>query len=530
MSRRLLALIVLVAAALLAARYMADRGGSRSGTVSPHESVAVASGPEIALAAPDVTTRASALPPASQPDPSATQSSATGKSGPRDRLHGRVLPAPGRTTLTGELAVAAMDAYEKKWRALCSADGAYAFEDLEPGRYWLSVGSLQNGSGHTIVDVRGDTRRDIQLEEQQRALQIRVVDELGKPVEMFGLYAVATAEAPGEWLEDARVGATNPIGLGRFEITQRQPSEPVTEVIGSLLLNRALPLHVSLMRYQRVLESRLVVRGTESVQFVLGADNPLAKDGGIRLRAVDAETKEPLEKVMILAGGGSGSRFGQARDGVCEFLGLTPGTYRLQIQAKDHATERRDVRVPPGEIVEVGDVLVSRGQWIAGRILDETGKGSAFSIRVDACEADGSMAPLYGAIFGSRTDPDGRFRISDLAPGFHRLEVTGERDIADCVAVVDVRNGPVENLTLTVTKGVWLVVDPDGKHGSAARFAVIDEKGLRVVSRLVDAPEPVRVRLAPGRYTVEFRSSREDPEPRTAAVEIVRDPVVVRMR
>ena len=49
---------------------------------------------------------------------------------------------------------------------------------------------------------------------------------------------------------------------------------------------------------------------------------------------------------------------------------------------------------------------------------------------------------------------------------------------------------------------------PGGRIGDGAR-----EEGVRVVSRIVDQPDPIRVRLAPGRYTVEFKSSREDPEP-----------------
>lgn len=72
-----------------------------------------------------------------------------------------------------------------------------------------------------------------------------------------------------------------------------------TEVIGRILLYRDLPLHVNLMRYQRVLETRLVSRGSESVEFVLESDSPLTKNGGIRLRVIDAKTKEPLQKASI---------------------------------------------------------------------------------------------------------------------------------------------------------------------------------------------------------------------------------------
>ncbi len=529
MARRLLVLLVLVAAALLAAWLLTGRDHEQAEVTPPVASAPVSPAQDAELVAPVAETRVSAERPAAPIDSADMQGPPVpiGLPEPAGRLHGRVLPASGRTVLAGEVAVEAKDVLGKQQRVFCRAGGAYAFEALASGRYWLRVGSVENGSADTVVDVRGDTVRDIQLEARP-VLEIRVVDELRKPVDTIGLYAVATAEAPGEWLEEARVGANNPIALGRFEFAPRLPGPP-SEVIGSLYLNRDLPLHVSLMKYQRVLETRLVVRGYEAVEFVFHPDNPLAKNAGIRLRVVDAGTKEPLQKASISAGG-VGERMQPVRDGVCEFQDLQAGTYRLQIRSKDYGTARRDVLVPPGETVDLGDVPMSRGYWVSGRVLDETGRAGACDIRFDPCDADGSVAPLYGGIYVSRTEPDGSFRITGLAPGFHRIEVMAKGKSAECVAVFDLRNGPVENVTLTVTAGVPLVVDPNGKEGPEARFAVLDEKGVRVVSRLVAQPDPVRVLLAPGRYTVESRSSREDPDPRTAAFEIVRDPLVMRMR
>jgi hypothetical protein len=151
---------------------------------------------------------------------------------------------------------------------------------------------------------------------------------------------------------------------------------------------------------------------------------------------------------------------------------------------------------------------------------------------MDPCEPDGRTTPGPDAIIVQRSKPDGTFRIGALEPGFHRLEVmAGERrEQAACVAVFDVRGGPVEDALLTLVPGVDLVVDPDGKHGDVARFAAFDEKGVRILSRGVREPAPMRVRLAPGRYTVEFTSARDDPAPRTVPVELIRDPVVVTMR
>lgn len=530
MWRRILVLIVLVAAALFAVRYLADGGGPRLDAVAPAAAASSPSGAGQELAPPEDLARTQTQPraPAASPAEEQGPPAPPGMPAPPCRLHGRVLPAPGRTEFVGEMAVGATDALGKSLRSFCGADGSYEFADLAPGRYWLRARSPENGDANTVVDVSGDTEHDIQLS-APRVIEVRVVDELGKPVSVLGLLAVATADAPGDWIDDVRGGLQNPFGLGRFDRGQRLVAESPTEVLGRLFLDRDPPLHVSLLRYQRVLETRRVERGTEVVEFVLRTDDPRTLDGALRLRALDGATKEPIQKVSVTLDGPA-SRMGAGRAGVCEFPGLMPGTYRLQLMSRDRATLRREVRVPPGETVDLGDVALDAGYWVSGRILDETGKGDVFSLRFDPCEADGRTGPVFSSIYTISTKSDGTFRVTGLAPGFHRLEVMGDGDLAECVDVFDVRAGPVENVSLTVTAGVPFVVDPDGKHGPGARFAVLDEKGVRVVSRLVDQPEPIRVRLAPGRYTVEFKSSREDPEPRTTAFEIVRDPVVVRMR
>ncbi|MCY2959282.1 MAG: carboxypeptidase-like regulatory domain-containing protein [Planctomycetota bacterium] len=490
----------------------------------------IADAPSAVLAAPADAARTSTQPLESARDSAELQGppAPAGIPAPPGRLHGRVLPAPGRTEFVGEMAVGATDALGNSLRSFCGADGSYAFEGLAAGRYWLRARSPENGDANTVVDVSGDTEHDIQLS-APRVIEVRVVDELGKPGSELGLLAVATADAPGDWIDDVRGGLQNPFGLGRFDRGQRLVAESPTEVLGRLFLERDPPLHVSLLRYQRVLETRRIEPGTEVVEFVLRTDDPRVVDGALRLRAVDAATHEPIQKVSVTLDG-PGARMRSGRAGVCEFPGLMPGTYRLQLMSKDRATLRREVRVPPGETVDLGDVALDAGYWVSGRILDETGQGVSFNIRFDPCEADGRTAPIFSTVYAYPTKADGSFRVTGLAPGFHRLEVMTDGELAECVAVFDVRNGPVENASLTVTAGVPFAVDPDGKHGPGARFAVLDEKGVRVVSRIVDQPDPIRVRLAPGRYTVEFKSSREDPEPRTTAFEIVRDPVVVRMR
>jgi hypothetical protein len=181
-------------------------------------------------------------------------------------------------------------------------------------------------------------------------------------------------------------------------------------------------------------------------------------------------------------------------------------------------------------ITDLGDVPLSGALWIAGRILDETGEGRVLDIRFDPCDASGRVGPTYSGIYAVRSKAEGTFRVDGLASGFCRLEVLSDGDLAACVAVFDVREHPVENATLTVTHGVPFIVEPAGHQGADARFAVLDETGLRIASRGLSEPSPVRVQLAPGRYTVEFTSTRDDPAPRTVRFEIVRDPVTIAMR
>ncbi|MCY2959283.1 MAG: hypothetical protein NTY35_03880 [Planctomycetota bacterium] len=533
MARRLLALVALVAAALLAAWFLSGRGQDRANALqsadSAPESTAVDAAREAAgLAAPAELARlpvpaAEPVAPHIEPAMSATPAVTA------NRLHGVVTPAAGRSDFLETVTVHITDRLGEARHARCEKGGAYSFEDLPAGRYWAHALGSVDGETRAEVEVACDTRLDLVLQPHLQVL-VRVVDELGKPAQRSGLLAVATSDDPGPWFDAIRGSRSNPFGVGRFLPRQRLGEDAPPDAIGALVLDTPPPLHVNLLVYQHVLESRRVESGTDSVTFVLASDDPRLVGGGLRLRAVDARTREPLAKPNLLLEGLETS-FLSAVDGVFEAKDLQPGLYVVSLFAGgSYGNERLSVRVPPGEVVDLGDVPLVQGLSIAGQVFDESGQAGVFLIQFDPCQPDGRVGTT-GSNVAFETKETGSFRYDGLKPGHYRLAVFTDaaKGQAETVVVVEVGEVPLENVRIVVARGVSFSVDPAGRHAAGASFTVIDERGVRLLARPLSDPTPARVLLAPGRYTVEFRSSRDDPIQRTQAVELVRDPVVIQM-
>lgn len=531
MARRLLALGVLVAAALLAAWWLTGRGQDRVDALefADGRAATVDAAPEspaaAGLAAPGELAREPV--PAAEPVAPATSALPAVAA---NRLHGVVKPVPGRYDFRETVTVYLTDRLGETRRARCEKGGAYSFEDLPAGRYSARALGSVDGEARAEIDVAGDTRLDLALQPHLQVL-VRVVDEFGQPAQRSGLLAVATQDDPGAWIDAIRGSLSNPFGVGRFLPRQRLGDDAPAEAIGSLVLDTPPPVHVNLLVYQHVLESRRVEPGTDSVTFVLASDDPRLVGSGLRLRAVDALTREPLAKANLILEG-LGTSFLNPVDGVFEAQDLAPGLYVVSLFAGGgYGNERLSVRVPPGEVVDLGDVPLVPGLSIAGRVFDETGPARVYLIQFDPCQPDGRVLAA-GSNVAFETKENGSFRYDGLKPGHYRLSVFTDaaKGQAETVAVVELGDVSLEDIRIVVARGVPLSVDPGGRHAAGASFTVIDERGVHLVWRPASDPAPVRVLLPPGRYTVEFRSARDDPSPRTQEVELVRDPVVVRMR
>ena len=116
-----------------------------------------------------------------------------------------------------------------------------------------------------------------------------------------------------------------------------------------------------------------------------------------------------------------------AEDGKFELKELDPGTYDVTFRGPEFAVLiKRDVKIEPGKVTDLGTVTVHRGRKISGKVVDAKGKpvGGAtvkvgemifFSDDADADDNDGDDLDNMGPMRSATTDADGRFSIIGIS-------------------------------------------------------------------------------------------------------------------
>jgi protocatechuate 3,4-dioxygenase beta subunit len=142
-------------------------------------------------------------------------------------------------------------------------------------------------------------------------------------------------------------------------------------------------------------------------------------------------------------------------DGSAAFAGMTPGEYLVSVAAAGHVDVRERVEVREGEHV-TKTVVVSRGESVSGIVVDAEGKPvKGADVRVSR-DVD---PPSYGA---ATSDEKGRFAVSGLLAGPHRVEATGDGARARPMDGVAVPSAGVQVVLERDAKVTVRFVAPDG--------------------------------------------------------------------
>jgi len=160
--------------------------------------------------------------------------------------------------------------------------------------------------------------------------------------------------------------------------------------------------------------------------------------GGLTLRVVRLVGETPLEGAVVeVSGTGYGGEAVVASltttaQGVASFPTLAAGGgYELRIEAKgEPVIVVPDVEVRAGRTKDLGDVIVGARGVLAGRVVDEKGKGVAgaevgvYAAYESLVDMMGNMMEVFGslgrepkALAKGVTDGAGRFALPDLASG-----------------------------------------------------------------------------------------------------------------
>ncbi|MDQ3263824.1 MAG: carboxypeptidase-like regulatory domain-containing protein [Myxococcota bacterium] len=282
------------------------------------------------------------------------------------------------------------------------AGGAFHVGGLEPGAFLVAAlvekeegGQRAMRMGATRVVLPFDGELTVRL---KAGASIRgvVVDQHGRPAEGIRVQALleglSGGAAPPVDEMVALLEAGSPFGEGqtsgegRFEIRNLRP--------GHFALHARAkgyePLEIRARAGEK--EARLVVRRLPRLSGrVLGSEGqPLTRFtvNGVSVQSTDGRFQEPIS-----------------------------GRKHATIRAPDHAEWSREIQLGADDL-DLGDVLLVRGQTVAGRVVDGVSgagiPGALVDLKPTGAREKWSLSVERGA---ARTDREGRFQLRHVEPG-----------------------------------------------------------------------------------------------------------------
>jgi Carboxypeptidase regulatory-like domain len=186
-------------------------------------------------------------------------------------------------------------------------------------------------------------------------------------------------------------------------------------------------------------EGAFKLTGLPDGTYKLWAQRPNGNFGGWGIQNVSAKTGDKAVKITLASPGGIKGSLAidgggapkvataavgwqpptPAQDGKFEIKELDPGTYDVTFRGPDFAVMiKRDIKVEPGKVLDLGTVTVYRGRKISGRVVD--GKGKAVS---------GATVKLGDMImFADEEQKDNDDADNDLQSGIGGKQATSDGD------------------------------------------------------------------------------------------------------
>ncbi len=424
-------------------------------------------------------------------------------------VYGYVRPDPRRAALVDdEVYVALTDIDGRRWNARCGSDGAYSISGLTPGEYWLRAGSVLDGQARrrTRLDGTQDAQRiDLELA-LQREVWIRVVDTQGEPLELaLTLVPVATLAPPGEWFDEVRGSLNNPFGVGSFYRNGFAGERRSKHYLGWVSIQSDDPVWVSLVRYQRVLAS-VQHDGEAELEFIVDPQLEQARSCGLRARFIDARTQTPLAGANFSLESTGMRMSALDEDGGLSVERLDPGLYCVRVSRAGLEGFERRLRLEPGEVRDLGEVMLAPERWIAGVVQAPSGPAAQIEVHYVVLDELTGEPQWQSGLRMTRTGADGSFRIAQLTAQRYQLSIERPGDgLASRRTFVDLRSGPADDVRLELVAGAPLVVWADDRDWQGLTFTVADEHGVVLRDAKLWSPGPFARTLRPGRYSLECR-------------------------
>jgi hypothetical protein len=299
--------------------------------------------------------------------------------------------------------------------AQSDTDGTIAVAGVPPGRCFVFVEAEGFCSAGFSVQVRAGrtTRRTARLDRAQ-TVEGRIVDDLGTPVAGARVWAHEGTSAADDW---EAPGAVDADADGRFRIERLEPS--------SHRLIARTPRHpLAILRGVRPPASDLRVvlpRGvTLRGRFILPAGAPPPDAWFVATAPWRRRGDRPHEW--------HAQRLWWHGDAF-DVPGVPAGDTDFRVRVPGFAGLRQRIRAVPGEVLDLGDVVLDRGVELTGRVVLPDGspvEGARVGLVSEIASFEHAEAWLNETLTGA----DGSFRIPGLTPGELELRVSRHGGIA----------------------------------------------------------------------------------------------------
>ncbi|MDA1194734.1 MAG: carboxypeptidase regulatory-like domain-containing protein [Planctomycetota bacterium] len=291
------------------------------------------------------------------------------------------------------------------------ADGAFAFENLAPGLYEIRAEVDDGAVGLASATLPADGARvgvRVEVPEGDQALVGKISYADGKPFR--GLVLAAQGNAFAMMMGGGAKGApAHTDEQGRFRLGGL--------AAGSYQISALVP------GVMRVMGAPITIPYAGEFTMVIDAAGAEVKG-----RVIDAETEVPISGATVFGGGGDPESSFAIHTTVTDADGLfsltLPNTGRgggMFARAPGYAAHTQDFRGgPPQDLVTVA--LLRLGS-VAGRVTSKADGRPVAGVTVFSASGRGGF--MGGAIATAITDADGRYVVTDVAPGAASLHAVG---------------------------------------------------------------------------------------------------------
>jgi hypothetical protein len=374
-------------------------------------------------------------------------------------LAGRVLKAGTDEPLKkAQVTLQKADSQEAPVTVVTDAGGQFSIENVDPGRYFLSVSrsgfvDQQYGqrSAHSLGAVltlaSGQNMQDLVFRLLPAAVIAgRVVDEDGEAVMGAHVQALLTRMVRGQRvLYGGREAVTN--DLGEYRIFGLGPGRYVVSAFNSMMLSASAPRKNPESRVAPPDQGYVPTYYPGSIDpaqaspvevkagdVVAGVDFILVPTRVFRVRGriINAVDSEPLSHIGVWLTprrGGSGNIYMagdrvsiDSRAGTFEFRNVPTGAYELNADWENDS--KRCESHQPVDVANVDvdglSIVFAPGVDLAGKIITEGNPGGSLSdVSIRLSGANDSTPIFASAVVKS----DGAFMISNLSEGAYRLNL-----------------------------------------------------------------------------------------------------------